>query len=101
MKRSHAFLGIIISLLFLFLAFHNSDFGQILEQMRGLEAWPLFLGLPILYAAYGVRVIRWRYLLLPLAKVRYHALFSSIMIGFMSLNILPFRLGEFTFKVGA
>ena len=95
MKKSHAFLGIVISLLFLFLAFRNSDFGEILEQMRGLETWPLFLGLPILYAAYGVRVIRWRYLLLPLGKIGYHTLFSSIMIGFMSLNILPFRIGEF------
>jgi len=94
-KKSHAFLGIVISLLFLILAFRESDFGQILEQMQGLKAWPLLLSLPILFSAYGVRVIRWRYLLLPLGKIKYHTLFSSIMIGFMSLNILPFRLGEF------
>jgi uncharacterized protein (TIRG00374 family) len=94
-KRSHTFIGLGISIIFLALAFRKSDFGQIMEQLRGLDAGPLLLSLPLLFLAFWIRVIRWRYLLLPLGKIKRHTLFGAIMIGFMSLNLLPFRLGEF------
>ncbi|MEW5724189.1 MAG: lysylphosphatidylglycerol synthase transmembrane domain-containing protein, partial [Thermodesulfobacteriota bacterium] len=41
------------------------------------------------------RALRWRYLLAPAGRPGLHSLFGAVMIGFMSLNVLPLRLGEF------
>jgi uncharacterized protein (TIRG00374 family) len=55
----------------------------------------LLLATVISMAQFPLRAIRWRFLLLPHKKIKFHSLFSATMIGFMANNLLPARLGEF------
>ena len=90
-----AAIGIIISALFLFLAFRKVDFaefGAALESANYFYIIPIFL-LSLLSVA--VRSFRWRYLLRPVKEIGARSLFSATFIGLMANNVLPARLGEF------
>jgi hypothetical protein len=41
------------------------------------------------------RAERWKYMLNPIAKIKYKTLLAATCVGFMANNILPLRLGEF------
>jgi uncharacterized protein (TIRG00374 family) len=97
-KRSHdkkLWIGIGISLFFLFLLFRKIDFHKLLaafKEMNYLYLWPAVLST---FISYFFRAVRWRYILLPLKKTRLGNLFPATIIGYMANNILPARLGEF------
>jgi uncharacterized protein (TIRG00374 family) len=97
-KRSHdkkLWIGIGISLFFLFLLFRKIDIHKLLaafKEMNYLYLWPAVLST---FISYFFRAVRWRYLLLPLKKTRLGNLFPATIIGYMANNILPARLGEF------
>lgn len=95
MTKSKVWIGIGISLLFLYFAFRKSNFSEIGEVLRNAHYGYLLITLIFILLAFFLRAIRWRYLLEPSKTVRLHNLFSAVMIGFMSLNVLPLRLGEF------
>jgi len=94
--------GIIISLGFMFLAFRKVDFVQMWSAFKSADYWWFIPALIILFASHFMRTIRWRYLLLPVKKVETGVLFSSLMIGYMANIFLPAHLGEFlrAFMVG-
>jgi len=88
-------LGILISIIFLYVILRNVSFKELalaLEEANYLWLLPnLFF---VVFAMYQ-RAERWKYMLEPLAIVPYKKLLSATCIGFMANNILPFRLGEF------
>lgn len=88
-------MGILISLLFLFLIIRKVDpqqVGTTLSQARYIYLLPaLFFTL----LAFLFRSIRWQYILKPLRRFRVAELFEVIMIGAMANHILPARAGEF------
>jgi len=94
-KKKRTLIGIGISALFLFLAFRKSDFGQIVEQVRQIDVLVLLASLPVLFLAFWARALRWRCLLLESGRLKLNSVFGATMIGFMSLNVLPFRVGDF------
>lgn len=88
-------IGIIISALFLFLAFRKVDFtelGAALESANYLYIIPIAL---LSLVSVSVRSLRWRYLLRPVKEIGPWSLFSATFIGLMANNVLPARLGEF------
>lgn len=88
-------IGIGISLFFLFLLFRKIDFHKLLTAFREMDyryLWPAVL---FTFVSYFFRAVRWRFLLLPLKKTRFGNLFPATIIGYMANNILPARLGEF------
>lgn len=95
MKKKGTWIGIIISILFLYLAFRKSNFSQIIEEAGKADLLYFAAATPIMFLSFYLRTLRWRYLLKPIGEPGLHSLFSSVMIGYMSLNILPLRLGEF------
>ena len=95
MKNVKTWIGILISALFLYLAFRRTDWGQTWLMVKHADYLYLLISLPLLLVAFVLRALRWRYLLLPTARIGFGSLFGSMMIGFMALNILPLRLGEF------
>ena len=95
MKNWKTWLGILISAVFLYLAFRKTDWGQTWLMVKHADFRYLLLAAVILMLAFVLRALRWRYLLYPTARLGFGALFGPMMIGFMALNILPFRLGEF------
>lgn len=87
-------MGVLISLVFLYLAFQKVELRKIVEASKEanyIHLFPAFIFL-ILWAFF--RVVRWKYLLLPAKNIGLASLFSATMIGFMANNLLPARMGE-------
>lgn len=89
-----ALIGLIISAVFLFLAFRKVDpveLKSVLEHADYIYLVPVvFLALMSLI----LRVFRWRYLLRPVRELPFGSVFSATAIGLMANNVLPARLGE-------
>jgi glycosyltransferase 2 family protein len=97
-KRSHdkkLWIGIGISLFFLFLLFRKIDFHKLLAAFKEMNYLYLLPAVLSTFISYFFRAVRWRYLLLPLKTTRLGNLFPATIIGYMANNILPARLGEF------
>lgn len=98
LKSRRFWLGVAITLLFLFLFIYR-PWGEPLdfaEMGRALgEANYIFLlpGILIFFVGVFFRSVRWRYLLKPLGNFSPLRLFPLIVIGFLVNNILPARLG--------
>lgn len=88
-------LGIVISALFLFLAFRKVDLEELRAAFETAKYHYTIPAMLLLIASLWLRSIRWRYLLLPVKNITIRSLFSATMIGFMANNLLPARLGEF------
>jgi uncharacterized protein (TIRG00374 family) len=93
-KTVHLVSGITISLLCLYLACRGVDLRAALSTFSTLHFLYLAPVTIVLLAAFVVRALRWRYLLLSVKVLPVHSLFASTMVGFMANNILPFRAGE-------
>ena len=86
--------GIVISALFLFLAFRKvnlDDLKLALERADYVYVIPAFL---LSLVSLWIRAFRWRFLLRPLKTIGMASLFNATAIGFMGNNLLPARLGE-------
>lgn len=95
MKNKRIVIGLLISLVFLYLAFRESDWGLVWRQVRAADYRFILAGILIMFLAFWFRALRWRYLLLHYRRLDMNSLFGATMIGYMSLNLLPLRIGEF------
>lgn len=95
MKNWKLILGIIISALFLYLAFRKVDFAQMGQAFAAARYWWLIPTVAITFIAHGLRTLRWRYLLAPIRPIPFMPLFSALMIGYFFNDFLPAHLGEF------
>jgi glycosyltransferase 2 family protein len=87
-------LGLIIGLFFLYLAFKGQDFNEIGQSLGQANYWWLIPGLASYFVGVGIRAVRWHYLLGPIQKVPTRRLFPVVVIGYMANNVLPVRMGE-------
>lgn len=88
-------IGIAISVSFLYLAFHNVDLQLLYHSVKSTSI-PLII--PVVFLTvilHVVRALRWFHLLAPIKKIGIGSLFSSTVIGFAANCVLPARLGEF------
>jgi glycosyltransferase 2 family protein len=88
-------IGLGISLFFMFLLFRKVDFEKLAEAMRTMDYRYLLPAVLFTFISYFFRAVRWRYLMLPMKTVGMRNLFSATVIGYMANNLLPARLGEF------
>lgn len=86
-------LGILISVLGLYLAFHRMDFDALLENIRRVNFGLVLAASGLMVFSVWVRALRWKQLL-NRQEFRLHHLFASAMIGYFGNSVLPFRLGE-------
>lgn len=93
-KRWLFWLGLVISAVFLYLAFREIQFAELWATLRQTRLIWLLPGLVIYFIGMLVRAWRWRYLLNPLKPVPIHTLFPIINIGYMGNNVFPLRMGE-------
>lgn len=114
MKRK-LFLGIFLSLLFIYLSFWKPDFrlifsgsllkgfigspridvGQLFDALRSARYLYLIVIVAFLYLGWWIRAWRWQLLAEPVKKVSAGLSFSALMIGYLGNNVLPLRAGEF------
>lgn len=94
MRNPRFWLGLIISLATLYIAFRGIDFGQLwaaLAQANYVALIPAILVVPIAQAA---RAYRWGLLFYPDPSPGFGRLFSALSIGYLVNTILPARLGD-------
>jgi uncharacterized protein (TIRG00374 family) len=88
-------IGLVLSALFLYLAFRKVDFGQMWNALRRANYWYLPPAILILFFSHYLRALRWRYLLDPIRRLDTSSLFSSLIIGYGANTVTPAHLGEF------
>lgn len=87
-------IGILISLLFLWLAFHKVDFRRMAGAFAQADYWYMIPGVAGLFCAHWLRALRWRYFLDPIKRIKIGPLFSALLIGYMANCFVPAHLGE-------
>jgi glycosyltransferase 2 family protein len=87
-------LGAALGAFFLWLALRNVSLGEIAATLRGasLPAFGAFVLMQL--GSLGLRAVRWRILVRPLADVPARRLLPPLAIGFMVNFLLPGRAGE-------
>jgi len=89
-------LGVAITLFFLWVALRDVDFAEVGRIIAGANWIVLLLGsIPSYVFVLYIRALRWRHLTDAIAPIERGVLFRSVSIGFMVNNILPLRAGEF------
>lgn len=92
--KKQVLIGLLISAVFLYLAFRNVDVNEMLDALEKANYWWLVPGVMMMFISLYIRAYRWQFFLLSIAKVPIKKLFSAMMIGYMANNVLPLRLGE-------
>ncbi len=88
------YLGLVIGFTFLFFSLKGFDFVEFYDQLKRVNWLLILLSVVLYYLTYVSRVLRWRYLTLPIKEMGFRNLFSAIAIGFGANNMFPMRLGE-------
>lgn len=86
--------GISVSIICLYFAFGNIDWGKLWAVLKGVDYFKIFIAMAIIGAMLFVRGHRWSLFLKPVKKIPAVPLFWSTSIGFGVNNVLPARLGE-------
>jgi uncharacterized protein (TIRG00374 family) len=94
MKRWQFWLGLIISIIFLYIALRGLYLDTLVEDLKNANYWWLIPGVSIYFIAVWARAWRWHYLLKPLKSIPTTKLFPTVAIGYFGNNILPARAGE-------
>jgi uncharacterized protein (TIRG00374 family) len=83
-----------LTAVFLYLAFRNTNLGDLWNSLKGANLWWTMALIPIGLFSHWVRAWRWQFLIGPIKKnTSLKNLFSAVMIGYMVNNAIP-RLGE-------
>ena len=94
LAKPQLWLGIVISVIFVFLAFHNVQWVELVTALKGMQWSILFLAAMLCLFNLLIRGIRWQIFLAPLGPFAVRDAFAYVNIGYMANNLLPFRLGE-------
>jgi len=93
-KNWKIIVGVLLSLLFIFLAFRQVDFSQMGQAFASADYWFIIPILAVIFISLLLRAWRWQYLLAPIQQVKLPALFASLAVGYMANTFLPAHLGE-------
>ena len=94
MKRWQFWLGVAISVFFLWWVLKDLDFTSFWAEVKTANYWWLIPGVAIYFLAVWARAWRWHYLLRPLKAISTRTMFPIVAIGYMGNNIYPARAGE-------
>ncbi len=95
-KRTISFaIGILISAVFLFLILRKVEYDRLYTALQSADYIWIIPNIVFVVLAMYQRAERWKWMLLPIARVKYGRLLSATCVGFMANNVLPLRLGEF------
>jgi uncharacterized protein (TIRG00374 family) len=94
MKKWQFWLGVLISILFLWLALRGLKLGDFWGAMQKANYVWLVPAILVYFVGVWVRAWRWHYLLGPIKKIPTSTMFPITTIGYMGNNIYPARAGE-------
>lgn len=87
-------LGLLISLVFLWLAFGNLELDAVVGYIRQVNLALLALAVLVFIVSVVLIAWRWGFLLRAVDRVPLGYLTQLVMIGYMGNNVYPFRSGE-------
>jgi uncharacterized protein (TIRG00374 family) len=94
MKRWQFWAGVLISILFLYLALRGLKLEQLGTSLQEANYWWLLPGVAVYFLGVWARAWRWHYLLRPVKAIPTRTMFPIVTIGYMGNNIYPARAGE-------
>ena len=94
LRRKRFWLGLAISLAFLGFFLIRTDFAEIQDAFAGADYPLAFAAIPLYFVSFWIRTVRWHYLLRPVTDIRTSRLYPVVLIGLMTNNIAPARVGE-------
>src|SRR5687768_17411578 len=94
MKKWHFWVGVLISVLFIWLAVQGLKLNEFQNAVQGANYWWLIPAIGVYFVAVWMRAWRWHYLLDPIKKIPTRVIFPITAIGYMGNNIYPARAGE-------
>lgn len=93
-KVRRFWLGMAISVLFLYLALRQVDLLEVWQIMLRINPYYLLASLVVVFGTVMVRALRWKMVLRPIKDVNYWNVLVYLLIGYMMNNVLPLRVGE-------
>ena len=94
MKKWQFWLGVLISVLFIWLALGGLQLDEFWSAVRQANYIWLIPGVGVYFIGVWIRAWRWHYLLGPIKKIPTKTMFPITTIGYMGNNIYPARAGE-------
>jgi len=94
LKRARIWIGIVISIIALAIAFRKIDLSQVWAAITRVNYWFLAASLLPLLLFVVLRAYRWRLLFYPKQGLRIRNLLAVINLGYLLSNFLPARLGD-------
>lgn len=94
MKKWQFWLGVLISILFLWLALRGLHLGDFWNAVKNANYGWILPGVAVYFVGVWARAWRWHYLLGPIKKISTAQMFPIATIGYMGNNIYPARAGE-------
>ncbi len=93
-RNWRVWLGVVISLFFLYLALQGVRLDEALHALTSTNYLWIVPSLVSYFIGVWLRALRWHFLLRPVKSLGANYLFPTVVIGYMANNILPARLGE-------
>lgn len=94
MHNIRFWIGLLVSVFFLFLAFRGQDFEQIQFALSEADYRYMLPAVLLYFVGVYLRAFRWKWVLNGMMTQSTSSLFSVVVIGYMANNILPLRAGE-------
>ena len=94
MKKWQFWLGVLISVVFIWLALRGLPLNQFWGVVQSANYWWIIPGVAVYFVAVWARAWRWHYLLRPIKDIPTRTVFPITTIGYMGNNIYPARAGE-------
>jgi len=88
-------LGIVLSVVAIAALLNAVRAGDVAEHLRATRYGWILAGMGVTVFGYVLRAARWQALLGPQASIPLGRVFGPTVIGFLAINTLPARLGEF------
>src|SRR5688500_15145636 len=93
-QRIAVLIGLLISIVFMGIAFRGLNPGEVLGSLSHVNMGILLIGWAIYYMAMLVITWRWQFLLRAIQYIPLSSLYQLVAIGYMGNNVYPFRSGE-------
>jgi len=87
-------LGSLVGALCIWLAFRGTDFEGVKSSFEAANYFYLTPAVLLTIIVLALRSYRWGVILEPMEKIDQKSLFSITAVGFMAINLLPWRMGE-------
>ena len=94
MKKWQFWVGVLISVFFVWISLRGLRLGEFWDVVAGANYWWILPGIAVYFVAVWARAWRWHYLLRPIKKIPTATMFPVTCIGYMGNNIYPARAGE-------